>query len=55
MVAEEREDGPSQGKNDENKEDEDRIGGQGVVVDEYVDEPGEHAHGRYLKHIFVST
>lgn len=46
VVAEESEDCPGESENGNDEEDEDRIGGQGVLLDEAIDEPGEHAHTR---------
>lgn len=45
VVAEEGGDGPCDGEDNDNEEDENRVGGEGVVNDEDVDEPGEHAQG----------
>lgn len=40
MVAEEGEDGPGEGEDGDDEEDEDGVGGEEVLLDEFVDEPG---------------
>ena len=49
VVAEESEDCPCESENGNDEEDEDRVGSQGVLLDEAIDEPGEHAHTRDLR------
>lgn len=44
VVAEEGEEGPGEGEDGDDEEDEDRGRGEEVGIDEFVDEPGEHAH-----------
>lgn len=48
VVAEEGEDCPGESENRDDEEDEDGIGCQGVLLDESINEPGEHAHTRDL-------
>jgi hypothetical protein len=48
MVGEESEDGPGEGDDGDDKEDEDRGWCEGVCVVEAIYEPGEHAHNRDL-------
>lgn len=55
MVAEEGKYGPGEGEDGDDEEDEDRGGGEDVGVDEFIDEPGEHAHDDDLARTRVST
>ncbi|KGQ11709.1 hypothetical protein BBAD15_g2551 [Beauveria bassiana D1-5] len=54
VVAEEGEEGPGEGEDGDDEEDEDRGRGQDVGGDEFVDEPGEHAHHDDLERSEVS-
>lgn len=51
VVAEEGEDGPREGENRHDEEDENRLRREDVVLVVAVNEPGEHAHGGELKRV----
>lgn len=53
VVAEEGGDGPCDGEDNDDEEDEDGVGSEGVVDDEDVDEPGEHTQGGNLDNLVV--
>lgn len=44
MVAEEGEEGPGKCEHRDDEEDQDGVGSESVLLDETIDEPGEHAH-----------
>lgn len=54
MVAEEGEDCPGEGQDANNEEDQNGVWRKSVVVDKFVDEPGEHTHSTQLRNVSES-
>lgn len=50
MVAEEGEEGPGKCEHRDDEEDQDGVGSESVLVDETINEPGEHAHTGDLRY-----